>query len=86
MEEIRNLPIRGANVRLGDIADVIYDVPERRWRQFINGKRAVTIGIFKESMANTVALTDEIIRVFEENIKKDPKVDGFEVEVLIQSG
>jgi len=86
LEQIRNLPIRGANIRLGDVADVIYDVPERRWRQFINGKRAVTMGIFKESMANTVALTDEIIRVFEENIKTDPKLDGFEVEILFNQG
>jgi len=86
MEEIKNLPIRGANIRLGDVADVVYDVPERRWRQFINGKRAVTMGIFKESMANTVELTDEIIRVFDEQIKKDPKLSGFNVEILFNQG
>ena len=61
LEEIRNLPIRGANLKLGDIARVIYDVPEKRWRQLINGKKAVTIGVFKESMANTEELTNDII-------------------------
>ncbi len=86
LEEIRNLPIRGANVKLGDIARVIYDVPERRWRQLINGKKAVTIGVFKESMANTVELTDAIIDKIENQIKKDPKLSGFDVEILFNQG
>ena len=71
---------------LGDIADVTYDVPERRWRQFINGKKAISIGIFKESMANTVALTDEVVEVFEEKIKKDPIMAGFQEEILFNQG
>jgi HAE1 family hydrophobic/amphiphilic exporter-1 len=86
MEDIKNLPIRGANLKLSDIADVVYDVPERRWKQFINGKKAVTIGIFKESMANTVELTDRIIEVFETSIKKDPVLRGFEFDVLFNQG
>jgi len=86
LEEIRNLPIRGANLKLGDIARVIYDVPERRWRQLINGKKAVTIGVFKESMANTVELTNAIIEKMENQIKKDPKLAGFDVEILFNQG
>ena len=86
LEEIRNLPIRGSNIRLGNVANVVYDVPERRWRQLIDGKKAVMIGIFKESMANTVDLTDEVLRVFNENIKRDPKLDGFSVEILFNQG
>jgi HAE1 family hydrophobic/amphiphilic exporter-1 len=86
LEEIRNLPLRGVNLRLGDIADVVYDVPERRWRQFINGNKAVTIGIFKESMANTVELTDEILTEFETTIKKDPVLSGFEFDILFNQG
>ena len=86
LQQIKNLPIRGANLKLGDIADVVYDVPERRWRQLINGKKAVSIGIFKESMANTVALCDDIVEAFENKIKKDPKLAGFEVEILFNQG
>ncbi len=86
LEEIRNLPVRGTNVRLGDIAQVIYDVPERRWRQLINGKKAVSLGVFKESMANSVDLTDAVMEKLENEIKKDPKLAGFEVEVLFNQG
>ncbi|MCK4559385.1 MAG: efflux RND transporter permease subunit [Calditrichia bacterium] len=86
LEEIRNLPIRGANLRLKDIAEVKYDVPERRWRQVIDGKKSISIGVFKESMANTVALTDEVVKVFEERIKRDPLLAGFHVEVLFNQG
>ena len=86
LEEIQNLPIRGANLRLKDIADVKYDVPERRWRQFIDGKKAITIGIFKESMANTVALSNDLEDLFNEQIKNDPKLSGFSFEILFNQG
>lgn len=86
MEEIKKLPIKGTNILLEDVAEVVYDVPERRWRQMINGKKAVTMGIFKESVANTVELTDEITELFENTIKKDPKVSGFDVEILFNQG
>jgi HAE1 family hydrophobic/amphiphilic exporter-1 len=86
VEDFANLPIRGTNLHLRDIADVKYDVPERRWRQLIDGKKAISIGIFKESMANTVDLCNEILKVFENKIKKDPSVAGFEVQVLFNQG
>ena len=86
LEEIQNLPIRGANLRLKDIADVKYDVPERRWRQFIDGKKAITIGIFKESMANTAVLSNELEDLFNEQIKNDPKLSGFSFEILFNQG
>ncbi|TFH01976.1 MAG: efflux RND transporter permease subunit, partial [Calditrichales bacterium] len=86
LEEIRNLPIRGANLRLKDIADVNYDVPERRWKQFIDGKKAISLGIFKESMANTVDLTDHVKQFFDETIKNDPRLKGFKAEILFNQG
>ncbi len=86
LEDIRNLPIRGANLKLKDIADVRYDVPERRWRQYIDGKKAVSLGIFKESMANTVALSDKVADLFENTIKSDPKLSGFRFEILFNQG
>ena len=86
LEEIRNLPIRGTNVKLGDIAQVVYDVPERRWRQSINGKKSVSIGVFKESMANSVEITNAIVAKMDNEIKKDPRLSGFEAEILFNQG
>ena len=86
LEEIENLTIRGANLKLKDIAQVVYDVPERRWRQFINGKRAVTLGIFKESMANTAALTENVWASFKDIMATDPQLSGFEYDLLFNQG
>ncbi len=86
LEQIKNLPIRGANLKLGDIADVKYDVPERRWNQKIDGKKAVSIGIFKESMANTVELSDNVVEAFQEKILKDSRMSGFKAEILFNQG
>lgn len=86
LEQIQNLPIKGANIRLKDIADVIYDVPERRWRQFVDGNKAITMGIFKESIANTVELNHKIKELFDTQIKNDPRLSGFKYDFLFDQG
>ena len=42
------------DLRIKDIANVTYRVPERMWFQKINGKSAIAIGIFRESGENIV--------------------------------
>lgn len=86
MEAIKNLPVRGSDLRLQDIADVRYDVPERRWRMRIDDKKAITIGVFKESVANTVELCQNVKRAFDEDFKNDPKLSGFQMEPLFNQG
>ncbi|MFQ5823279.1 MAG: efflux RND transporter permease subunit [bacterium] len=86
LEEIKNLPIRGSNLRLKDIAEIKYDVPERRWRLRIDDKKAITLGIYKESVANTVELCEKISKQFEEEFKIDPKLSGFRIESLFNQG
>jgi HAE1 family hydrophobic/amphiphilic exporter-1 len=86
LEEIQNLPIRGTNLRLKDVAEVKYDVPERRWRYLVDGKKSISLGVRKESMANTIALTDEVVKAIEEKIKRDPALAGFKIEILFNEG
>lgn len=86
LEDIENLPIRGPNLKLKDIAEVKYDVPERRWRNQIDGQKAITLGIFKESTANTVALGEEVENVLNTEIKTDPKLEIFRTEILFNQG
>jgi HAE1 family hydrophobic/amphiphilic exporter-1 len=86
LEEIRNLPVSGPNVRLKDVAEVTYDVPERRWRHKIDGKNGITIGIFKESTANTVQLCEDVSEILNTKISKDPNLSGFTMEVLFNQG
>ncbi|KAA3615637.1 MAG: efflux RND transporter permease subunit [Calditrichaeota bacterium] len=86
LEEIKNIPIKGANVHLKDIADVVYDVPEKSWVQQIDGKSAIQIGVFKESMANTVDLCTAVEDMFHKEFKKDPRLAGFKTEILFNQG
>lgn len=86
LEEVQNLPIRGTNIRLKDVAEVKYDVPERRWRNKIDGAKAVGIGLYKESMANTVELCERIKQKFENEYMNDPRLAGFKIDILFNQG
>lgn len=86
LQEIQNIPLGRPNLYLKDVAEIKYDVPERQYRNLMDGKPAIGIGIFKESMANTVDLTQRVLDEFEERIKKDPRLSGFEVQILFNQG
>ena len=86
LQDIQNLPVRGTDLKLKDIANVVYDIPERRWRNKIDGKKGIAIGVFKESMANTVELCTEVFGVLDQKIKQDPQLSSFEMQVLFNQG
>lgn len=86
IEEISRLPVKGANVLLGHVADITYDVPERRWYRRLNREPAVSFGVFKESNANTVACCNEVIRTIEETVKQDPRLKGAQFEIFFNQG
>ncbi len=86
LDDIRNLPIKSTNILLKDIAEVKYDVPERRWVQRHDGKPAVQLGVFKEAMGNTVDLCNTVKAKFENEFSKDPRLADFKIEVLFNQG
>lgn len=77
LSEIRDIliPTRTGEVRLGDVAEVVYEVPEKSWYQRIDGQTAVSIGVFQESGANVVEVGQRVVKVLEE-IENDPLVQG----------
>lgn len=88
LEHIRNLPIRGTDIRLKDIAEVKYDVPDQtqRWIQRIDGKKAIQIGVFKESIANSVEVCRAVEEKFNNEIMKDSRMANFKTEILFDQG
>jgi hydrophobic/amphiphilic exporter-1 (mainly G- bacteria), HAE1 family len=50
----------GAPVRLGDVATVVDSVQNDKLVNWYNGKRAITIGIFRQADANTVEVVKQI--------------------------
>jgi len=86
LDEIRNLQVRGTEVLLKDIATVRYDVPETIWIQRIDRKQSVRIGVFKESMANTLKISDKALQILNDEIIGNPKLDGMEFTVFFDQG
>ena len=63
IEEIANLPLttpRGAQIRLSDVADVTDGFRDVTSYAIINGLQGVTISVTKQSVANTVEVSDLI--------------------------
>ena len=60
VDQIRDQPLR-PNITIGDVADVVYDYPERRWFERLDGHDAVTMQIQKSSTGNIVR-TAELVR------------------------
>ena len=86
IDDVRNIRIRGENLFLKDIADIVYDEPrQRRWVQRIDGKKAISVGIYKESMANTVELSDKILAKLDE-LSKHEKLKGMTFNVFFNQG
>lgn len=86
IEDVRNIRIAGENLYLKDVASIIYDEPrQRRWVQRIDGQKAISIGVYKESMANTVELSETIIAKLKE-LEKIDELSGMKINVFFNQG
>jgi HAE1 family hydrophobic/amphiphilic exporter-1 len=86
IEDIENIPINKLGLKVGDVAEVKYEVRKRTWNQRINGRPGMLLGIFKESLANTVALSHQLEAVLENQILKQPIMKNAEVNLLFVQG
>ena len=58
--EARDLPLNDAGLRLGDVADVVYDFPQKDSFNFLNGVEALTVTINKASNSNLLKVVDRV--------------------------
>ncbi len=86
LDDVRNIPVKGTNLLLKDIAKVQYAVPKRTWVQRINGKKAIQIGVYKESLANTVDICNRIDAKLQEEFRTDPRLKSIKTEILFNQG
>ena len=77
VEDLAQLPINDAGLRLEDVAEVVYGVPGLTYGRRLNGEPAIAFWIQKGSGANTVAvcraIEDEL-----ERINADPALAGID--------
>ncbi len=79
-EEIAALPLGANGVRLGDVATVAYDYPERDFFFRMNNQTARQMQVFKDSDANIVEVAREVRGVLE-GLSEEPGLGevGFRV-------
>ncbi len=81
VEEIKNIPIADGRLRIKDIANVKYDVPERNFIYRLNGADAIGVVVQKSSRANIVNIVERIKAVLEE-MKSDKHLKDLETVVF----
>ena len=59
-EEVRLLPLNDRGIRLGDIAEIVYDFPQQENFNFLNGKESLTVEVTKSSSANVLEVADRV--------------------------
>jgi hydrophobic/amphiphilic exporter-1 (mainly G- bacteria), HAE1 family len=80
VEEIERLPLTSTGVRLGDVAEVTYDFPERDFFFRMNGLNARQAQVFKESDANIVEVAGAVRATLEE-IVGQPGMEGLSFNI-----
>jgi HAE1 family hydrophobic/amphiphilic exporter-1 len=86
LEDIRNIPLNKTGLTIGHIAQVTYDVPERNWNQRVNRQPSIKLGIFKESLANTVELSHQLKDIVQKEIAQLPLLKDADINMLFVQG
>jgi len=81
LEEFESLVINDAGLRLKDVANVEYEEPPIGYRRHLDGSNALALTVFKESTANTVEVATAINSMIENEIARDPLLQGISLFV-----
>ncbi len=85
IEEIAHWPIR-PGLEVGDVAEVVHAAPAATYVNHINGQPGVSLGVYKESTANTLEVCSAVAELLTEELKGDPALAGYEFFVLFSQG
>ncbi len=74
-----------SNVRLGDVAKVVYEEPDRKWSVRVDGRPAVALMIMKEGGANTMDVSRRIAAEVE-RMRHDSRLEGVRMQPIFDQG
>jgi HAE1 family hydrophobic/amphiphilic exporter-1 len=80
VEQIRRLPLGQRGIRIEDVAEVVYDLPERYEFNFLNGEQSVGMAINKASNANLLAVV-EAVKAELAAIQRLPGAEGLTIQI-----
>ena len=73
------------SVRLGDIAEIKYEEPEKDYSARVNRRPAVAVQVFKEGEVNTLEVCERIEAAVEK-MQKDPRLGDIEILPIFDQG
>ncbi len=85
VEQLRDVPINGRGVRLGDIAEVKLQPKRMTYVRQIDGRPSVGVDIYKERSANLVDLSRSVSKELDA-LRQDPAMRGVKIEVTQDQG
>ncbi|GAB2617841.1 efflux RND transporter permease subunit [Novilysobacter erysipheiresistens] len=85
LDELRNLVINDAGLRLGDIAEIRMKPQRMDYGRRLDGRAAIGLDIFKERNANLVAVSSAALAEIE-RIRAQPELAGIEVKIIENLG
>jgi len=85
VEEIRSLPLRSDGLRLGDVAEVVYEEPPLEYGRHLDGDFAIGVSVTAEAGANAVEICDEVQRRVEA-MNSDPELEGVNFLIWFSQG
>jgi len=84
-EELEEVVVGPNDVRLGDVAKVVYEFPEQERFDRYNGRESMAIFVIKEAQANTVEVSERVKAEVAEAMK-DPALAPFEIMPIFIQG
>jgi len=84
LEDLRDVVVTDAGVRLRDVADVVLDTPDLDHGRHLNRTYAVGLSVSKEAGANTVAVAEQVEAAVAA-LDGDPEMRGINVYVMDSS-
>lgn len=84
-EQLEETIVGKNDLRLRDVARVVYDYPEVERYDRYNGQPTMAVFIVKESQANTVEVCDRV-KVAIEEARRDPALAAFDIEPIFVQG
>lgn len=85
VDELRNVVVGANDLRLDDVADVLYEYPEQERFDRYNGRETMAIFVIKESQANTVEVCERV-KLEIEAAQRDPALMLFDIEPIFIQG
>ena len=85
LDEIRDLMLQSGGIRVRDVATVTLKEPTVHYGRHLDREFAISIEVFPESGANTVATVDALMVRIEE-FKQDPELEGIQLLVWNNAG